>query len=929
MSTACRELGAGCYDGGMFTGAKATYLRDPTIPVRTVGAGELIAVYRQGDRDRVRLALIRATTTSDNDRIRAEANKLKDIHNNSAEPDRRLDFVVDEGVTQGRRWFVTPWLNGVLYAGAKENFFEQPGAPERKTGGQAYVCAVNKVGDRSNTRFALKRAKEAEHNDRIRAEASQLRAIRRDCCSPEELVPEVLEEGETLGICWFVMPWYDQNLAEGVRDLNGVDRLRWLARFARLVERFHTATGGLIVHHDIKAFNVLVAEQAPEKLLLADFAGARGLGRLHEDHSTVTGMPAFTAPYAPPEAGLPQGEQATMAADRFSLAASIFHLLTGRDCKAPGADPFKPAGQALTGQHLNARSGHLSDESAEEYKKGRQMALRDLLNPQGGLLIPQFDNFLNCAVVTGKILPPPPPKVEKHVLDALLAESKVALDASPAEVKAALDDLRADLRVALSIIPDHRIVAPGQLALRLDALALALNRAKVEVPAQESAALPERQDVHSTYLAAHLPSPSPAERPKPEPAPPVEEAAPPQREPVASVQAPRPLPRAKKNGPPTPPVGAPPQPPEPMPAPAEAPTPAVPPVDTAPQPPPRVVFPDPPLLPEPMPDPAEAPAPTVPSTPWFALGVAAGVVLLCLVAVGAAGALYVWSQPPAPAPKPVVELEPVAPDPPPPPWERSDPDYLALGLPEFVQLKADTYAVPKGDPDGTEEAHLVLASEVGLARTETPRRLYLSMKMPVYDTEQDFKGKGCGDLLPAVNTDEVPITCVSPLEIVQFLNRLSKAAGYDEVYTVDGTTITMNPKARGFRLPLRDEWVVGAWTWDGITSRPRWRAGTVSPPPDPNELSAVDAIPWSWDLPGWALAAPHGNAQELLWPGGDSTFEKPPTSWPLVGGSVTAPLDENLISTIANPPNPVSMNTRRNNTGFRIAWGSLAPTESP
>ncbi|MEV0061846.1 serine/threonine-protein kinase [Nocardia sp. NPDC050718] len=83
-----------------------------------------------------------------------------------------------------------------------------------------------------------------------------------------------------------------------------------------------------MLHRDIKPANILLGEvepELPERVMLADF----GIARLHFDQNPLTQTGTFTATlaYASPEqlSGMPLGP----ACDQYSLACTLFVLLTG------------------------------------------------------------------------------------------------------------------------------------------------------------------------------------------------------------------------------------------------------------------------------------------------------------------------------------------------------------------------------------------------------------------------------------------------------------------------------------------------------------------------------------------------------------------------------------------------------------------------
>ena len=131
---------------------------------------------------------------------------------------------------------------------------------------------------------------------------------------------------------------------QGTKDLDGVDWLhdgleletdgetsylrlvvRWIADLAAGLQAVHEAG---VLHRDIKPSNVLVRGSGQPVLL--DF----GLARLDRDSSLTFGDSVVGTPaYMPPESlgpGGKDGERHTPASDVYSLAATLYHLLTLR-----------------------------------------------------------------------------------------------------------------------------------------------------------------------------------------------------------------------------------------------------------------------------------------------------------------------------------------------------------------------------------------------------------------------------------------------------------------------------------------------------------------------------------------------------------------------------------------------------------------------
>lgn len=114
--------------------------------------------------------------------------------------------------------------------------------------------------------------------------------------------------------------------------------------------------------------------------------------------------------------------------------------------------------------------------------------------------------------------------------------------------------------------------------------------------------------------------------------------------------------------------------------------------------------------------------------------------------------------------------------------------------------------------------------------------------------------------------DELPVECVSWLDVVKFCNSLSKRLNLESAYQIDGEVVSWNRKSTGFRLLTESEWEYAC------------RAGTTSCFACGDLASELESMAWflansnmkthpvARKKPNaWGLFDMHGNVMEWVW----------------------------------------------------------------
>jgi ATP/maltotriose-dependent transcriptional regulator MalT len=164
--------------------------------------------------------------------------------------------------------------------------------------------------------------------------AREQRAMGRVSGHPN-IVP-VLHSGLTFtGRPYIVMQYHRRNtLGAWIRDDGPLAVREALTIGVRLAGALETAHRAGVLHRDVKPANVLLTDYGEPQL--SDFGIARITGSREAAPDVLVGSPSYTAPE------LFEGRPASIAADVYSLAATVFTLLSGEPPFAfrAGENPF-------------------------------------------------------------------------------------------------------------------------------------------------------------------------------------------------------------------------------------------------------------------------------------------------------------------------------------------------------------------------------------------------------------------------------------------------------------------------------------------------------------------------------------------------------------------------------------------------------------
>lgn len=133
--------------------------------------------------------------------------------------------------------------------------------------------------------------------------------------------------------------------------------------------------------------------------------------------------------------------------------------------------------------------------------------------------------------------------------------------------------------------------------------------------------------------------------------------------------------------------------------------------------------------------------------------------------------------------------------------EGVDPPPIKPDLDHMVFVQGGTFQMGSKDGESDETRHSVTLSDYYIARHEVTFEEYDRFCQATGKEEPNDRGWGRG---------KRPVIAISWYDAVDYCNWLSSQQSLQKVYTINGTSVTANWQANGYRLPTEAEWEYAA-----------------------------------------------------------------------------------------------------------------------